>query len=388
MYQLRTINSKTDEQLFFKLPQQIYCQDPNWVEPINTDLKQIFSPAHNKSLKNSVLKRWIVLKNTQVVGRIAAFYNPRYRNMGDGDLQVGGIGFFECIEEQNVANMLFQEAQKFLTEQGCQAMDGPINLGERDKFWGLLVEGFTRPLYGMNYNPAYYQKLFENYGFRPFYYQLCFGIKQLQTWQQARMQTVYEHICQDKNYTLRTLNQHNLWQFAQDFVHIYNAAWAKHQGNKQLHSKQVYAMLQKMRFVIEPGLSYFAYYKDEPVAMMINLPDLNFYFKDFAGRLGWWEKLQFLWKKRFHKPDKIVGMVYGVHPKVQGKGVDALMIMEFKNFVQRRTKYTQYEMQWIGDFNPKMLSVAEKITPTITRKLATYRYLFNPQTEFHRHPIF
>lgn len=388
MYHLQSVTSESLEKLFFSLPKQLYSNDPHWVAPIDSEVRQIFTAKTNKLLKNAKLKRWILLDQDRVIGRIAAFYNPRYRNMGDGQTKVGGLGFFECINDQDAANLLFQEAEKFLKSEGCEAMDGPINLGERDRFWGLLVEGFSRPLYAMNYNPEYYQKLFEDYGFNPYYYQLCFGIEDVPTWENAQLRTIYEHIKLDKNYSIKTLTARNLKQFAQDFVYIYNAAWAKHQGNKELHFKVVYAMLKKMRFVIEPGLSYFAYYKGEPVGMIINIPDLNFYFKDFAGKLGIWEQLKFLCKKAMFKADRMVGMVFGIHPKMQGKGVDALIIMKLQEYVQSKTKYQHYEMQWIGDFNQKMIKVAEKIAPKITRKLATYRYLFDRNKEFSRHPIF
>lgn len=388
MYQLQLVTDPHLEKLFLQLPQDIYQHDPHWVAPITKDIQQIFDPKTNKLLKTSKLKRWILWHKDRVVGRIAAFYNPRYRNLGDGEKKVGGIGFFECIDNQKAANLLLQAAQEFLTDEGCEIMDGPINLGERDRFWGMLVEGFTRPLYAMNYNPSYYQKLFENYGFRPFYYQLCFGIENAQNWEQTQLLNVYKHISQDKNYSIRTLTKHNILQSAHDFVHIYNAAWAKHQGNKQLNFHAVYMMLKKMRFIIEPGLSYFTYYKGEPVGMIINIPDLNFYFKDFSGKLGIWQKLQFLWKKTMLKPDKMVGIVFGIHPKVQNRGVDALMIINLQKYVQSKTKYKYYEMQWIGDFNQKMVKVAEKIAPKITRKFATYRYLFDKNAQFSRHPIF
>ncbi len=92
---------------------------------------------------------------------------------------VGGIGFFDCINSQEAADMLLDVARHWLGQRGMEAMDGPINFGERDKWWGLLVEGFNEPLWSMNFNPPYYQALFENYGFQPFFHQLCFGLDPL-----------------------------------------------------------------------------------------------------------------------------------------------------------------------------------------------------------------
>ncbi|MDP4588198.1 MAG: hypothetical protein NWS86_08455, partial [Flavobacteriales bacterium] len=79
----------------------------------------------------------------------------------------GGMGFFDCIDNQEAANLLFETCKKWLNEQGAEAMDGPINFGEKDRFWGLLVENFTDlSSYALNYNPDYYVRLFENYGFQ------------------------------------------------------------------------------------------------------------------------------------------------------------------------------------------------------------------------------
>ena len=87
-------------------------------------------------------------------------------------LKTGGIGFFDCIDDQETANFIFDFCKNWLMERGMEAMDGPINFGERDKFWGLLIEGFHEPLYGMNFHAPYYQKLFENYGFQIYFNQL------------------------------------------------------------------------------------------------------------------------------------------------------------------------------------------------------------------------
>ena len=102
------------------------------------------------------LIRWILKDDEgKLIGRIAAFTNKKYKNKGD-DVPVGGIGFFECINNQEAADLLFDNAKHWLIQKGMEAMDGPINFGERDRWWGLITDGFTPPLYCMNYNPPYY----------------------------------------------------------------------------------------------------------------------------------------------------------------------------------------------------------------------------------------
>ena len=134
-------------------------------------------------------------------------------------------------------------------------------------------------------------------------------------------------------------------------------------------------------------LCWFAYYKDEPIAIWINLPDLNQWFKHLHGQFSLFHKLKFLWVKKTKSVDKFVGLVFGVVPEWQGKGVDSYIIVEGGHVIQPKPLYDKYEMQWIGEFNPKMINVSENLGTYRSRKLTTYRYLFDRTKEFKRHPI-
>ena len=133
---------------------------------------------------------------------------------------------------------------------------------------------------------------------------------------------------------------------------------------------------------------WFAYYNDEPVCMFINLPDINQYFKPLNGKFGLLQKLYFVWLQKTRKRTKFVGIVYGIVPEFQGKGVDAFMLIEAAKLVQPYTDYREFEMQWIGEFNPKMINLAKSLGDTFpSRRLITYRYLFDRNREFKRHPV-
>ncbi|MGB3004977.1 MAG: hypothetical protein WBC06_00590, partial [Chitinophagaceae bacterium] len=161
---------------FIKVNMEINKNDPNYIRPLDKDINDVFDKNKNKAFRFGEATRWILKDNTgKLIGRIAAFTNKKYRTKGD-DFPVGGIGFFDCINNQDAADMLFDVAKHWLLQRGMEAMDGPINFGERDRWWGLIVEGFQSPLYCMNYNQPYYQALFETYGFRCFFNQICFGI--------------------------------------------------------------------------------------------------------------------------------------------------------------------------------------------------------------------
>ncbi|WP_243630269.1 hypothetical protein [Taibaiella soli] len=372
--------------MFLQIAIDIYRNDPNWIRPLDKDIEEVFDPAKNKFFKQGECTRWI-LKDVygQMLGRVAAFVNKKYKNKGD-DGPVGGIGFFECINRQDAANFMFDYCKKWLRERGMEAMDGPINFGERERWWGLQVEGFQPPLYCMNYNPPYYKQLMENYGFQPYFHQICFAMK-VQSRPQDKFYQRHDEISKDPDFSARHIRKVELEKFAKDFTIVYNKAWAKHAGGKELEERVVQKMFKTMKPVMDEHLIWFAYYKEDPVAMWVNLPDLNQFFKHMGGKFGLFQKLYFLWLKKFGKCSRFLGLVFGVVPEFQGKGVDAYIIIEGAKVMQSTAKYEDYEMQWIGDFNPKMINIAESLGTTRSRKLTTYRYNFDREKEFKRHPM-
>jgi hypothetical protein len=384
-----TVTDTSTETEFLKVPALIYQDDSQWIHPIESDVRSVFDPQKNKFFRFGKTERWVLLnQHDEPIGRIAAFVYKKYRNKGDA-IPVGGIGFFECINHQEAADLLFDNARHWLLQQGMQAMDGPINFGERDKWWGLLVEGFHSPLYGMNYNPPYYQTLFEQYGFRPFYDQLCMGLD-LTKPLSVRISERHALIANDEAFLARHIQKNDLKTFAAHFTQVYNKAWAGHGGMKELSYEHALLMFKKMKPVMDERIIWFAYHHNQPIAMFINLPDINRWFKHLNGKMGIWQKLQFLWLKYTVKNTKMVGLVFGVIPEFQGKGVDSFIIHEAKSFFEQKTpEYVDFEMQWIGDFNPKMLNIAYTLGDTyVSRKLTTYRYLFDRTAPFERHPVF
>jgi hypothetical protein len=193
----------------------------------------------------------------------------------------------------------------------------------------------------------------------------------------------------DPAFSARYIDKKNLPKFAGDFAAIYNKAWAGHGGLKELKPEQVSLMFRKMKPVMDEKIMWFVYHGDAPIALFVNLPDLNQWFKHLNGQFDLWHKLKFLWVKRTKPCTKFTGIVFGVVPEFQGKGIDAFMIAEAAKVVQTPNMvYNDYEMQWIGDFNPKMLNVAENLGDVYqSRRLITYRYLFDRNKPFHRHPV-
>lgn len=385
--ELIEVNNQKLTEEFIQVNILINKGNPNYIRPLDKDIHDVFNLQKNKAFRFGEAIRWVLKdENGKLIGRIAAFTNSKYKTVGD-DVKVGGIGFFDCINDERAADMLMDIAKHWLLNKGMEAMDGPINFGERDRWWGLVTEGFQEPLYCMNYNPPYYQKLFENYGFKVFFNQICFGLNP-KDGLTAKVIERYLPVAENPDFKAIHIKKNQLEKFAVDFTIIYNKAWAGHGGIKQIEQKTVLTMFNNMKQIMDEKINWFVYNKNEPIAMFINIPDLNQWFKYLNGKFDIWHKLKFLILQKTKPCKKFNGLVFGVIPEYHGKGIDSFMIVEAANFIQDKTPYTAYEMQWIGDFNPKMLNIAEHLGGAFqSRKLVTYRYLFDRTKEFKRHPI-
>ncbi len=392
------VNTASLARNFIEVNVLLNKKNPAYIRPLDKDIQEVFDPKKNKTFRQGEASRWILKdENGNMLGRIAAFVNKKYKNKGD-DMAVGGIGFFDCINDQAAADMLFDVAKHWLMQRGMEAMDGPVNFGERDRWWGLVVKGNDQqPLYCMNFNPYYYVQLFENYGFRNFYNQVCFS---LDPKEQLIPKFYLRHteISKDPFFSSAHIRKNQLPKFAADFTVVYNKAWAGHGGLKQMDERQVLKLFKTMKPVMDEKICWFIYYKNEPIGIWINLPDLNQWFKYLNGRFDLFSKLKFLLIKATKRNKKFTGLVFGIVPEWQGKGVDSYMILEGATIIQNITRvngayingkpiYDDYEMQWIGEFNPKMINVAEALGTYRSRILTTYRYLFDRTKEFKPHPV-
>ncbi|MDZ7650817.1 MAG: hypothetical protein U5K54_28805 [Cytophagales bacterium] len=169
---VKEVVTTEDKKEFLLFPVRLYSKTKNWIRPLDADVEGVFDQETNRTFQHGECIRWILISDAgEAIGRVAAFINQKTVSKGN-DQPTGGIGFFECIEDEHAARMLFDKAKQWLMARGMEAMDGPINFGNRDRWWGLLIEGYERePNYQCNYNFPYYQKFFENYGFQVYFYQ-------------------------------------------------------------------------------------------------------------------------------------------------------------------------------------------------------------------------
>lgn len=384
-YYLHEVKTLADIRQFLELPVRLYKNDRNWVRYLDQDVEKVFNKDKNKKLRQGEIIRWL-LKNEkgETIGRIAAFIDPRTAN--NNGQPTGGCGFFDCINDQQAANIMFNAAKAWLEARGMEAMDGPINFGDRDSFWGVLVDGFHKPVYNMPYNFPYYKKIFENYGFKNYFNQLTFkrpisseGVKDVIREKAARIRS-------NPDYSFEILNWKNLERYADDFMQIYNAAWAVIPGVKTITKTHAFSLLKRMKPILDPRLIHFGYYRGEPIAFFIMMQDLNQIIWRFNGKMNWFNKLRFMYYLKVRKScTRVVGRIFGIVPNHQGKGVDGAIIESFEKEVNKPGfPYKDIEMNWIGDFNPAMIKVVENIGGNLHKTHTTYRYLFDRTKPFER----
>lgn len=385
---LREVVSAADQRAFLELPLKLYRHEPKWIRPLDADIDAVFDPKKNKTFQHGRCIRWIALNDQgETVGRVAAFVNDKTVNKGN-DQPTGGIGFFDCIDDPAVAFRLFDACKEWLQQQGMEAMDGPINFGNRDRWWGLLLEGFDRePNYQCNYNFPYYQKFFEAYGFQVYFYQFTFG-RPIAGPLDDRLYEKANIVAQNSQYSFAYLPRRQWDVLPERIQTVYNRAWAKRGEIPELTLAQAKHLVKQMKPIMDEKLLWFAYYDAEPVAFFLSLPEVNQVFKHVNGNMNWLGKLTFVWHTWRKTNRKAFGILFGIVPEHQGKGVDGAIIESFRKLAHDRGfQYTEYEMNWIGDFNPKMIRVAEQINARVVKKHATYRKLFDESRPFKRMPI-
>jgi hypothetical protein len=368
------VTDKKSAKEFLELQRKLYKNDPNFISPLDKDIEAVFDPKLNNFHSHGIIKRWIAKNDKgETVGRIAAFIN--HQKNKNPDFIIGGIGFFESINDEKIAFLLFNTARQWLRQNNAKAMDGPINFGENDKYWGLLVEGFVPPSMGMNYNPPYYQTLFEKYGFVKQYDQYTNVIHVSKPFPE-RFSKIADWIANKPEYKFVHFENKHFKKFAKDFQEIYNDAWSEFEDFTPIQLDTLKESFREMKPIVDEKIIWFAYCNDEPIGFVLALPDINVLLKSFNGKLNLWNKLRFFWKLKTTTIDRIRFIVMGCKRKFQNKGIESGMIRQLQLETLPRNTIKQAELAWVGDWNTKMIAIHEATGATREKVHRTYRYTF------------
>jgi hypothetical protein len=380
------VSDKKTKQMFLDTARVIYKNDKIWVCPLDNDINAVFDPELNPYFEHGNAERWIVTDNkNMLIGRIAAFIDTNLCN--SYDQPTGGTGFFECIDDKQVAFLLFDTAREWLKEKGMEAMDGPINFGETDKYWGLLVSGFTHPSFDVPYNPPYYQELFESFGFQVYYKMEGFHLDITRPIDE-RFLKIAQWVADKPGYTFRHFNWKNQEEFSSDFAIVFNEAWASFKKHfEPLETEYIRTVLKKAKPIIDEEFIWLAYFDGKPIAIYLMFPDLNQILKHLNGKLNLVNMLKFVILKNRKTMTRAKGLLMGVIPRFQNHGIESAFILKIRDVLKKKPHYTEVEFSWVADFNPRMRKIFLSVGSIPVKNYITYRYLFDRQREFKRYPI-
>lgn len=363
---------------FLDVVEDIYIGDEAYVRPLDNMIEEVFDDSKNSFFSHGEATRFILKENEKVIGRVAAFIN--LQKATGFDQPTGGMGFFECVDRQEAAFLLFDTARDWLKERGMEAMDGPINFGENDNFWGLLVDGFSQPGFGMQYNPKYYQSFYEAYGFETYFEQITNHLDITVPFPE-RFWKIAGWVVKKDGFSFRHFKWKQEKKFLDDFETIYNDAWRYHENFKPIDRDVLERKMRKSKPFMMEELIWFAYHEDKPIGFIVLFPDLNQIIKGFNGKMNLKNKLLFLWKKKKKMMTRARVVILGVVPKFQRSGIESGIFWHLKGAVEKNPQFKELELSWVGDFNPKMRVLQESMGASFGKKHITYRYLFNAQHE-------
>jgi hypothetical protein len=379
---LTEVNNAITRKQFLEVPKVLYKNDPFWVCPLDMEIDTIFNPEKNTCFKHGDARRWILTtQEGELAGRIAAFYdkNKCFQN----PQPTGGIGFFECINDQSSACLLFDTAKAWLASQGMMAMDGPVNFGENFINWGLLVEGFMQQGYGMFYNFPYYRQLFENYGFKTYFEQYSFHDDFSRPYPEA-MRKFGERIWKKPEFSFRHIEMKNPEKYLREMVVMYDKIWSDFlESYTPLKYEDLYNIFKDAKAILNERYIWFAYHHEQPIAFLVVFPDMNEVLRKIKnGKLSPLNILKFMYyRRRAITRGRL--LISGVIPEFQRTGVIGGIYLKLVD-TMREDGLRELELSWVGDYNVTVNRMYGQFGATKEKTHITFRYLFDRNAEYKR----
>lgn len=358
------LHGKKDLKDFVKLRGKINRTSPYWISPLFRDQVKLIDKEKNPFYRHSDAEFFLIRKNNEVVGRIGAIINHNHNKEHNENL--GFFGFFECINDQIIANELFQAAQDWLKARNVRSIRGPASPSVNDEY-GLLVDGFDKPpVILMPYNPPYYSKLIETAGFTKVKDLYSYFLNEEGVFS-GRVPAVAEKVRQRENITTRSLNMAKFENEINVIRDLYNRAWQSNWGAVPMTEEEFDALAKDLKPIVNPNLVIIAEYKGEPIGFSLALPDFNIALKN--NRRGYLLPgiIRLLWHRK--KIDMIRILVLGVVKEYQRTGASILLFYETaKRGLENGYKYG--EAGWVLEDNVMMNRAAEFLK---AQRYKTYR---------------
>lgn len=363
------VYSKRDQKQFIKFQWQIYRGNPYWVPPLLMDRRKLIDREKNPFYKHAEADFFLARRDGEIVGRIAAIVNHNHNN--EHKESIGFFGFFECINDQHVADALFSTAKAWLKDRGVTAIRGPASPSVNEEY-GLLIEGFDkRPAVLMPYNPPYYAALIERAGLQKIKDLYSYEVKE-ETAFSERLVRVSEMVKKREGLTFRTLNIKEFDKEVERIRDLYNRAWQYNWGAVPMTDEEIEALARDLRPIVIPELVIFAESRGEPIGFSLSLPDLNeVLIRNKRGYLIPGLVRLLLYKKTI---SKVRIVVLGVLREHQMTGAAAVLFYETgKRGVE--LGYHRGEAGWVLEDNHSMVRAAQMMNG---ERQKTYRIYQGP----------
>jgi GNAT superfamily N-acetyltransferase len=355
---------------FLQVPFDLYQNDPVWVPPLLSEQKTILNPQKNPFFRHSISKAWIISNNNQPIGRIFGFIDT-LKNSLEGASE-GFFGFFECIDEQEVADQLFGICRDWLAQNGIRQMIGPMNLSIGNEC-GVQLDGFEYPpVVQMNYNPKYYRSLFEKAGFSKVhdlyaYYLVADDAKNNQQLME-KLEKIGRHALENQGIKFRSINLKDFNRELEQVRKLFNESMNKNWGFVPASFEEIEFMGKSLRQIADTDLIFFAEAEGKIVGCSVSVPDINqalIHVRD--GKLFPTGIFKLLYYSR--KIDRIRLFYMGVLEEYRNKGLDAVFYYQTVLKVKERG-YITGECSWVSEDNKNLIKILERFGAT---RYKTYR---------------
>lgn len=368
---ISTVNNKSDLNRFIKFQWEIYKGDPYWVPPLIMERKHLLDKSKNPFFKEAEAEYFIAEQDGKIVGRIAAIKNDVHLKHHKDDN--GFFGFFECINDQSVANLLFDTAKSWLMKKGLKGMLGPANPSSNDE-WGMLYDGFNdSPRLLMTYNPKYYIDLCEQYGMTKAKDLFAYKLENHKVMASDKLKRVQQLAKDRYKIKIYQLDMKNFKQELEKVKYVYNKAWALNWGFIPLSDEQIDAMAKDLKPLAEPSLILFGEIDDKLVGFSLVMLDYNEIFKSMNGRLLPFNFIKLLTQKKKIKWSRIITL--GIIPEFQKKGLDSVFYWEIVNRAHQ-IGIDLGEASWILEDNEMMNRGAAVMGGEKYKTYRVYEYKF------------
>jgi GNAT superfamily N-acetyltransferase len=348
---------------FVKFPWSLYKGDPCWTPPLNLDLlgskllgaKGLLTAEHPYH-RDAEVTHFMAYAGKKPVGRISAAVNRRYNEYHH--TKMGFFGFFEVIDDYNVAALLLDHARQWISARGMATMRGPGEYSNAThERQGILVEGFEYPPTAeLTHNPPFYGQFIERYGMCKAKDYFAYLIE-AQNLDLQFLEKLGRKAAQMVKLETRRLDAKRLVEDVRVIVDIYNQAWAQNWGFLPITGEEGDAIADSLRFILDPGLIRLGFIEGQPAAVLGMIPDPNWALRP---RWKWYGdsdlvRILRLLAMRKHIP-RARGWFFGVKPEYRYTGIPAILFKEVLDYFMER-HYQQCDGSLILEDNEAILEI-------------------------------